>query len=464
MRKKVPMRDAGADQPVVVMKPGNAGGAKGLDHLAEPEGQPKRDEPRAKAKSYCISKRTVLEAYKRVKANRGSAGVDGESLAAFETDLGKNLYKVWNRMSSGSYFPPPVRRVGIPKKDGGQRLLGVPTVADRIAQTVAKMYLEPLVEQKFHPDSYGYRPGKSALDAVGTCRQRCWRNDWVIDLDIKGFFDNLNHDLILKAVRFHTDLAWLHLYVGRWLRAPVQREDGSLEERTTGSPQGGSVSPLLANLFMHHAFDDWMRRNCPDIEFERYADDVVIHCMSEAQAKQVLEDVRERLQQCGLELHPEKTKIVYCKDAKRRGEYDATKFDFLGYTFRARLVRNQCDGTMFVGYVPAISAAGAQAIRARVRSWRLQRAWTGKPLEALAEHIDPFVRGWINYYGRFSRSECKRVLSYLNRVLVRWAARKYKRFKRRKRKAARWLAQVADRDTALFALWRSGVKPRAAGW
>ena len=344
-----------------------------------------------------------------------------------------------------------------------QFALRVPTVADRIAQTVAKMYLEPLVEPKFHPDSYGYRPGKSALDAVETCRKRCWRKDWVIDLDVKGFFDNLDHDLILKAVRFHTDVAWLHLYVERWLCACVQREDGSLSERTTGTPQGGVASPLLANLFMHHAFDDWMRRNYPRIQFERYADDVIIHCVSEAQARQVLEVVRCRLQQCRLELHPVKTKVVYCKDDNRRGKYEITKFDFLGYSFRPRLARNRC-GEMFVNFLPAISAAGAKAIRERVRSWRLPTAWTGQTLDALARHTDPFVRGWINYYGRFSRSECKRVLGYLNRTLVRWAARKYKRFKRRKRKAARWLAKVADRDTALFVLWKSGVMPRAAGW
>ena len=457
------MRDAGADQLVVAMKPGNAGGAKGLNCPAKSEGQPETGGAHDEAKPYSISKQAVWKAYKRVKANRGSAGVDGESMATFEEDLKGNLYKVWNRMSSGSYFPPPVRLVEVPKKDGGRRPLGIPTVADRIAQTVAKMYLEPLVERTFHPDSYGYRPGKSALDAVETCRRRCWRKAWVIDLDIKGFFDNLDHDLIMKAVRFHADLKWLHLYVERWLRAPVQRKDGSLVERTRGTPQGGVASPLLANLFMHHAFDDWMRRNYPSVQFERYADDVVIHCVSEDQAIQVLEAVRSRLQQCGLDLHPVKTKIVYCKEDSRRGKYETTSFDFLGYSFRPRLTRNRY-GKMFVGFLPAISAAAAKAIRDTIRSWQLPTVWAGQTLEALARYVDPFVRGWINYYGRFNRMECKRVIGYLNRVLVHWAARKYKRFKRRKRKAARWLAKVASCELALFALWKAGVKPRTAGW
>jgi group II intron reverse transcriptase/maturase len=381
--------------------------------------------------------------------------VDGQTLEAFDKDLKDNLYKIWNRMSSGSYFPPPVRLVEIPKGQG-KRPLGIPTVSDRVAQTVAKMYLEPIVEPKFHEDSYG-------CDAVATARKRCWDRAWVVDLDIKGFYDNLDWDLVMRAVRFHTDVKWLQLYLERWLRAPVEKEDGSRVERTQGSPQGSVVSPLLANLFMHHAFDDWMRRNHPGIPFERYVDDVVIHCASEKQARWVLEAVRRRLQQCGLELHPVKTKVVYCKDDNRRGHYEATKFDFLGYSFRPRLARNRY-GKVFVNFVPAISAAGAKAIRERVRSWQLPTAWAGQTLEALARHIDPFVRGWINYYGRFGRSECKQVLGYLNRVLVRWAARKYKRFKRRKRKAARWLAQVAIRDAALFVLWKSGVKPRAAGW
>jgi RNA-directed DNA polymerase len=280
------------------------------------------EEPVLEAKPYVIPKRLVWEAYQRVKANRGAAGVDGESLAAFEKDLKGNLNKVWNRMSSGSYFPPPVRLVEIPKDNGGKRPLGIPTVADRVAQTVVKMVFEPLVEPVFHQDSYGYRPGRSALDAVGVARKRCWGADWVIDLDIKGFFDSISHDLVERAVAHHTDLPWVRLYVGRWLRAPVQRPDGTLEERTKGTPQGGVISPLLANLFLHYAFDLWMQRTFPRVQFERYADDAIVHCRSKGQARAVLEAIRGRFEQCGLERHPVKTRIVYCKDDDRPGEYE----------------------------------------------------------------------------------------------------------------------------------------------
>jgi RNA-directed DNA polymerase len=293
----------------------------------------------SEAKPYSISKHLVMKAFRLVKINHGAAGVDGQSVGAFEKDLKGNLYKVWNRMSSGSYFPPPVRQVEIPKGDGRMRPLGIPTVADRVAQMVAKLTLEPLVEPGFHEDSYGYRPGKSALDAVGAARARCRRMDWVIDLDISDFFGSLDHELMMKAVKHHTDLAWIHLYVERWLKAPVQRADGSIELRTAGTPQGGVVSPLLANLFMHYAFDVWMRRTYPTVPFERYADDAVIHCVSLSQAQLVLEAVRRRLKECHLELHPTKTKIVYCKDAHRTGTYPVVSFDFRGYTIRPRLAK-----------------------------------------------------------------------------------------------------------------------------
>ncbi len=323
-------------------------------------------------KSFEISKHTVYEAYRRVRANKGAAGVDGQSIEQFEQDLKGNLYKLWNRMSSGCYFPPPVRMVEIPKPGGkGVRVLGVPSVADRIAQTVAAMVLEPEVEKIFHPDSYGYRPGKSALDAVGMCRERCWQTDWVIDLDIKGFFDNLDHDLVLKAVAHHTDQKWILLYVQRWLTAPLQKRDGSLAARDRGSPQGSAISPLLANLFMHYAFDAWMAREFPATRFERYCDDVVVHCRSEAEAHQVREAIAERLGACGgLQLHPDKTRCVYCQDGKRRGSYEHTSFTFLGYGFRVRKVRTKT-GKYFFGFNPAISDDAAKRIRAQIRSWRL---------------------------------------------------------------------------------------------
>lgn len=324
----------------------------------------------SKAKPYGIPKQLVWDADQRVQANRGAAGVDGESLAAFEHDLKGNLYKVWNRMSSGSYVPPPVRLVEIPKDNGGTRPLGIPTVADRVAQTVVKMVLEPLVEPSFHPDSYGYRPGKSALDAVGMARQRCWDANWVIDLDIKAFFDSLPHALVERAVAHHTDLPWVRLYIARWLRAPVQRPDGTLEARTQGTPQGGVVSPLLANLFLHYAFDAWMQRQYPSIRFERYADDMLVHCRSERDAQAVLAAIRGRFLQCGLEVHPTKTWIVYCKDDDRPGGSEHTQFDFLGYTFQPRLAKNR-RGKCFVSFLPAISTRAATAIRQTIREWRM---------------------------------------------------------------------------------------------
>lgn len=414
----------------------------------------------SEAKPYDIPKRLVWEAYQRVKANRGAAGVDGESLAAFEKDLKNNLYKVWNRMSSGSYFPPPVRLVEIPKDNGGIRPLGIPTVADRVAQTVVKMVFEPLVEPIFHEDSYGYRPGKSAIDAVGAARKRCWANDWVIDLDIKGFFDSIPHDLVERAVARHTDLPWVRLYVARWLRAPVQRPDGSLEERAKGTPQGGVVSPLLANLFLHYAFDVWMQRNHPGIRFERYADDAVVHCVGERQAQDVLEAIRGRLAQCGLELHATKTRVVYCKDDDRPGESEHIQFDFLGYTFQPRRAKNRW-GKFFVSFLPAISSKAAKAIRKTIREWRMASTRNNQRLEDLARLTNPVVRGWMNYYGRFYRSKCVQVLRHLNVALAAWVRRKYTRFRHRERASMHWLGRIARREPNMFVLWQLGVKPEA---
>lgn len=419
----------------------------------------------SEAKPYSIPKNQVVEAWRLVKANRGGGGVDAVSLSMFEKNLKDNLYKIWNRMSSGSYFPPPVKRVEIPKGDGRTRALGIPTVADRVAQAVVKQVLEPLVEPIFHEDSDGYRPGRSALDAVAKARERCWRLDWVVDLDIKGFFDNLRHDLILKAVRHHTDpnpeLKWIPLYVERWLTAPVQLEDGTLVERTAGSPQGGVISPLLANLFMHYAFDAWMGREYPNIPFGRYADDAVIHCVSLAQAKFILEAVRNRLKDKGLELHPDKTKIVYCKDDQRRIDHEPAAFDFLSYTFRARSVKTKW-GNFFVGFNPAISDKAKKGIREEVRGWRLTSTMNSKSLEDIAEFINPIVRGWVNYYGRFYRSECLETLQYLNLVLARWAKRKFKRFHRNWKAAYRWLMGIAARQRTLFHHWTLWEKKE--GW
>jgi RNA-directed DNA polymerase len=409
------------------------------------------------AKPFDISKRVVWEAYERVKANQGAAGVDGESIEEFEKDLKGNLYKLWNRMSSGSYFPPPVRAVEIPKKGNGVRVLGVPTVADRIAQTVVRAYLEPEVEPHFHPDSYGYRPGRSALDAVATCRQRCWKKDWVIDLDVRAFFDTIPWDLMLKAVAKHTDLPWVLLYVKRWLEAPLQMEDGTLVQRDRGTPQGSAISPLLANLFLHYAFDSWLTKEFPFASFERYADDAVVHCGTKAQAQHVLEAIAQRMAQVGLELHPDKTRIVYCKDANRSRSHEHERFDFLGYTFRPRLSKSK-DDHFFVNFSPAISDDAKKAIGREIRSWRLNQR-SDLSLSDLARKVNPIVRGWINYYGRFYKSMLYPILRRINDYLVRWAMQKYKRLHRHGNRARRWLHVIAERASALFAHWRLGLVP-----
>jgi RNA-directed DNA polymerase len=401
----------------------------------------------------------VYEAYLRVKANKGAAGIDDETIEAFESKLKDNLYRIWNRMSSGSYFPPAVKAVEIPKADGTTRLLGIPTVADRIAQTVAKMQLEPVVEPKFHPDSYGYRPGKSAHQALATARQRCWKYDWVIDIDVRAFFDNLDHDLAMKAIRHHTAEKWVLLYVERWLKAPLQTADAS-QARAKGTPQGGVISPLIANIFMHHAFDDWMRRHHVDVPFERYADDLLAHCRTYAEAQQILEAIRERLRECGLELHPDKTKIVYCKDDDRRGHYEHERFDFLGYTFRPRLSKNRW-GKMFVNFSPAISDRAAKRIRAEIRSWHIGKR-SDKTLSDLANMFNANVRGWINYYGAFYRSMLYPIFRHLEHDLVLWAKRKYKRLRRHHRRAVHWLGKIALREPHLFEHWKFGLKPSVA--
>ena len=412
-----------------------------------------------KTKPYQISKHIVLEAFQRVKANKGAAGIDDESLEAFEANLKNNLYKIWNRMSSGSYFPPPVKAVEIPKKTGGKRILGVPTVADRVAQMVAKIYFEPQVEPHFHPDSYGYRPGKSAADALAVTRQRCWKYDWVLEFDIKGLFDNIDHDLLMKAVRKHTDNPWVILYIQRWLKAPFLMPDGTIKERTKGTPQGGVISPVLANLFLHYAFDVWMARNHPDKPFARYADDAVAHCRSRKDAEKLHDSLKERFAECRLELHPTKTRIVYCKDDDRRGGYPETKFDFLGYTFRPRRSKNKY-GKHFINFTPAVSNKAKKAMRQTIHDWRMHLK-PDKTLEDLSRMFNPVIRGWVNYYGRFYKSELYSVLRHMDRALVRWAQRKFKKFAIHKRRATYWLGKIARREPKLFVHWQMGIRPGA---
>jgi RNA-directed DNA polymerase len=403
-------------------------------------------------KPFEITKRQVWEAYKRVKANKGAAGVDGQTIEEFEKDLSGNLYKLWNRMASGSYFPSAVRRVEIPKGDGGIRPLGIPTVSDRVAQTVAKTFLEPELERYFHSDSYGYRPGKSALDAVGKARERCWKSNWVLDLDIKGFFDNIDHELMMRAVQAHTEEKWVILYIKRWLKSPIEMLDGSHQIPERGIPQGGVVSPLLANLFLHYAFDKWMDRENPGIPFERYADDALCHCTSEAQAENLKQSLTMRMLEVRLELHPEKTKIVYCKDDDRRETYPQTSFDFLGYTFRSRRSKNRW-GKYFINFSPAISNKAAKAIRQKSRHWNWPQR-SDKSLEDLARMYNRIISGWLNYYGRYYKSALIPTAQCLERRLVRWAMRKYKSLRNHQRRAAQWLRSIARKQPKLFAHWK----------
>jgi RNA-directed DNA polymerase len=414
----------------------------------------KMDMPTSQDKPFAIPKSMVWEAWRQVKANKGAPGVDGQALDEFEADLRDNLYKIWNRMSSGSYFPPPVRAVEVPKPHGGGvRVLGVPTISDRIAQTVVAMYLEPLVEPRFHPDSYGYRPNKSALDAVGTCRQRCWKYDWTIDLDVQKFFDEVPWDLVVKAVETVTDCRWVLLYVKRWLAAPLQHPDGALVQRDKGTPQGSAVSPVLANLFMHYAFDTWMARNFPGCPFERYADDSVVHCKSRRQAEHVLVAIATRMEEVGLRLHPEKTRIVYCKDSNRRAEHQHTSFTFLGFTFRPRTARNSKDGSYFTSFLPAISTEALKAKSARLRELRIHRR-TNLSLDDLARWLNPIVSGWMNYYGRYYRTVMDPLLRRVNTYLRRWAGNKYRRRLRAYRRFWRWWNGLLEREPGLFAHWK----------
>ena len=415
-------------------------------------------EPKLKGKSHVIPKLLVWDAWLKVKENGGAAGADGVSIEQFEEGLKDNLYKLWNRMSSGSYFPGPVRAVEIPKQ-GGIRRLGIPNVVDRVAQTVAAMVLEPSVEKVFHEDSYGYRPGRSALDAVAVCRERCWKLDWILDLDIKSFFDSVPWDLMLRAVARHTDQKWVLMYVERWLEAPMRTADGTLAPRVKGTPQGSPVSPVLANLFLHYAFDLWMVREFPGVPFERYADDAVIHCVSERQARQVREALASRLVEVGLELHPDKTRIVYCKDSNRRGTYEHVSFTFCGYTLRPRKTANKSRGVTFTGFLPAVSPGKLTAMSRRAASWRLHRR-VNLTLDDLAAEVNPVLRGWLAYYAAFYPDAVTPLCHRIDLHLVRWARWKYKRLERSGPRARAWLRGVRSRDPELFVHWRYCTPPQ----
>jgi RNA-directed DNA polymerase len=409
------------------------------------------------AKPFEIPKRLVWEAYQDVKAKGGAGGVDNESIEEFETNLKDNLYRLWNRLCSGSYFPPPVRGVAIPKRTGGTRLLGVPTISDRIAQTVVKKVLEPVLDPIFDEDSFGYRSGKSAHDAVAITRKRCWRYNWVVEFDIKGLFDNIDHGLLMRALRKHCKTRWVLLYVDRWLKAPMQDHQGATIPREKGTPQGGVVSPLLANLFLHYAFDAWVRRRLPKIPFCRYADDGLLHCVTKRQAEEVMRQIASRFQECGLEIHPDKSRIVYCKDANRRENHDNISFDFLGFSFRPRRCVSEKRG-VHPNFLPAISRAAMKAVNRQIRSWHIQLK-NEKSVTDLSNMFNPVLRGWWNYYGRFYPSELRRIWRNFNEYLVRWIRRKYRRLANHKRRARSYLQKIAQKNPRLFIHWELGCIP-----
>ena len=409
------------------------------------------NQPKSTEKPFAISKHAVVEAFRKVKANQGGPGVDGCTIEDVEADLRNRLYVTWNRMSSGSYFPPPVKAVEVPKPHGGgTRMLGVPTVADRVAQTVVAMELEKVVEPMFHTSSYGYRPGRSQLDAVEACRRRCFTHSWVLDCDIAGFFDNVPHDLIVKAVEANTDQKWVVLYVQRWLKAPLQHPDGTLEQRGRGTPQGSAISPLLANLFLHYAFDAWMAREFPRVHFERYCDDIVVHCVSEKQTRYLGKRIAARLGEVGLRLHPGKTKVVYCPQDGRNDRCENTSFTFLGFTFAKRSAR-RTDGGVFNGFLPAVSKDAMKKMSRAVHRWRLHR-WTTLSLNELAAWVNEIVPGWLNYYGRYYRTALLSLIRRINAYVLRWARKKYKRLRAFKRAVA-WWNRVTQRAPGLFKHW-----------
>ena len=408
-------------------------------------------------KPFDIPKALVWKAFQCVKANGGAGGVDHESIEQFENHLSDNLYKLWNRLCSGSYFPPPVKGIAIPKKSGGTRMLGVPTVADRVAQTTVKLLLEPRLDPLFHPNSYGYRPGRSAHDAIVLVRRRSWDYDWVVEFDIKGLFDNIDHDLLMRALKKHCQIPWVLLYVERWLKAPMQTTDGKLLERKRGTPQGGVVSPLLANLFLHYTFDVWVTRNLSSVRFCRYADDGVVHCKSLVQAKLALDRIGKRFRECGLELHPDKTRIVYCQDVNRRGTHTDVQFTFLGYTFRPRKAVDKYQ-RVYVNFSPAVSRAALKAMRQTIRGWHLQLKCDCE-LSDLAKMFNPVLRGWRQYYGRFYSSAMSVIWKHMNDYLVRWMMRKYKTLARHKTRARHALGRLARQFPKAFVHWEMGCLP-----
>lgn len=407
-------------------------------------------------KSIPISRSMIWEAYKKVRANNGGAGVDSICMEEYDANRRKHLYKLWNRMASGSYFPPAVKEVEIPKKDGNVRKLGIPTISDRVAQMAIKDYLESRFEAIFSPNSYGYRPNKNAHQALEMVRSNCRKTDWVIDLDIKGFFDNISHEKLMLTVEKHVPENWVKLYIKRWLAAPVLTKSGELiTKQGKGTPQGGVISPLLANLFLHYGFDKWLTQTDKTVNFTRYADDVIVHCKSKPQAERMLYLINQRMNNIDLELHPDKTKIVYCKDYRRKEKYPIVKFDFLGYSFQPRTTKSKRTSGFFLGFDCAISMSSCKRIADKLGELKIEKM-TFKSIVGIAHKLNPMIRGWIQYYGKYRISSLHKVFRLLNQRLVRWARKRYKRYKTSLIRAYKWLARVQEQYSYLFYHWQLG--------
>lgn len=407
-------------------------------------------------KSVPVSKEQVWLAYKKVRSNHGCAGIDRVSMDEYDANRSKHLYKLWNRLASGSYFPPPVKEVEIPKKNGKIRKLGIPTISDRVAQMVVKDYLEPRFEKIFSHCSYGYRPGKNAHQALSAVRENCRQKDWVIDLDIKGFFDNINHQKLLLAIDKHVSEKWVKMYLTRWLTAPVQKIRGDMVYKTDkGTPQGGVISPLLSNLFLHYAMDRWLEQTHSTVKYVRYADDAILHCRSKQQAAYVLQNLKQRMQDCGLELHPGKTKIVYCKDYRRQENYKTVKFEFLGYSFQPRATMSKKTGKLFLGYDCAISISSKKRIAETMKELNIAYL-SHKSIVGVAQFLEPYIQGWVNYYGKYRLSALNPIFQLLKRRLVMWARKRYKRYKTSLTRAYAWLERVRVQFPGLFYHWRLG--------
>ena len=413
-----------------------------------------QEEHTMNGKPFAIDKNLVYQAWKQVKAAGGAPGVDGVTVEAYEANLKSNLYKLWNRMSSGSYMPKAVRRVEIPKAAGGVRPLGIPTVTDRVAQCAVMMLVDTELDRHFHVDSYGFRKGHSAHEAVAKCRERCFQYNWVLDIDIEKYFDSIDHALLLRAVEKHVQGHWARLYIERWLKAPIHMLDGKEEISEKGTPQGGVISPLLANLFLHYAFDMWMRRTHTKLPFERYADDIVVHCRTEKEATELRAALGERFAACGLRLHPDKTKVVYCKDSRRCAKYHEKTFSFLGFDFKPRRARSR-DGKLYTVFTPGVSRNGQKRLVHVMRIWGIPRR-TSESLEEIAKLVAPVLRGWMRYFQAFRPSEMYRVLYLLNRKLTDWYMKKYRT---RRHKAIRALARMAADRPRLFPHWQYGILP-----